>query len=165
MRNKIILIAACLLVLGLGVAGFAYKTGVGTTRATACACCKGDSCPMKKQNASATDKASCCDDCDCCKGDSCPMHKKTDGAMKDSCPMHKTGPTEMKHDATADADKSCDCSCCKHHKEKKHTAAAVYPPRPTNKRPHRTVGPFLRRELVCDQLILIVTVTFVGTSS
>jgi hypothetical protein len=126
MKSKIVLIAACLLILGLGIGGFAYKTSIGTAPA-ACACCKGDSCPMKKhENASATDKSSCCDDCDCCKGDSCPMHKKTDAAMKDSCPMHKAdAAAEVKHDTTASGEKTCSCSCCSHHVDKKDTAAAV----------------------------------------
>ncbi len=63
MKRKITLIAAALLVLGLAIVAFAYTTDQTPVKA-ACACCKGDSCPMHKG------------------GDSCPMHKAGAGEMK-----------------------------------------------------------------------------------
>jgi hypothetical protein len=68
MKRQTILAIAALLVFGLGNATFAYTQTTGT--AVSCTCCKGDSCPMKKKDASGKETASCCDDCDCCKGDS-----------------------------------------------------------------------------------------------
>jgi hypothetical protein len=73
MKKRLFLVVVALLVLGLGAATFAYKQ---TNNTTAMSCCKGDSCPMKKKDASGKETASCCDDCDCCKGDSCPMKNK-----------------------------------------------------------------------------------------
>ncbi len=116
MKRKITLIAAALLVLGLAIVAFAYTTDQTPVKA-ACACCKGDSCPMKKKDASATQTAASAD-CDCCKGDSCPMHKGGD-----SCPMHKAGAGEMKHESMSGDAKTCDCSCCSKHKDEKQTSA------------------------------------------
>ena len=66
MKKQTILAIAALLVFGVGNATFAYVNTTGTS--ISCACCKGDSCPMKKKDASGK-AVSCCDDCDCCSGD------------------------------------------------------------------------------------------------
>jgi hypothetical protein len=100
MRNKILLIAAAIMVMGLAVAAVAYsRTSVGSHAAAAC--CAGDKCPMKNKDA-ATGEAKAHENCDCCKdgAESCPMMKKgADGAaaMKsghgECCPMMKKGET------------------------------------------------------------------------
>jgi hypothetical protein len=66
MKKQTILAIAALLVFGIGNATFAYVNTTGTS--ISCACCKGDSCPMKKKDASGK-AVSCCDGCDCCSGD------------------------------------------------------------------------------------------------
>jgi hypothetical protein len=125
MNRKIFLLFAAVMILALGVAGFAYKRSTTATASNTMSCC-GDSCPMKsKQTASTGDvKAS---SCDCCDRDSCPMHNAggekmaaKDGMPAD-CPMHSKDAKAQNASATADAKTSCDCSCCKHNKE---TAAA-----------------------------------------
>ena len=99
-----ILAIAALLVFGLAIVAYSYQVGSDTPAKAACACCKGDSCPMKKKDGTATaEKADC--DCDCCKGDSCPMKHGDHAAM-----------------ASGDH-KNCDCPCCHHDKEKKDTPA------------------------------------------
>jgi len=123
MNRKILFLIAAVMVMALGVAGFAYKRS-STASATAMSCC-GDSCPMKsKQTASAGDARTSC--CDCCTGDSCPMHngEKMSADMPADCPMHN-GAKVQNASATADAKTSCDCSCCKHNKETAATAPAV----------------------------------------
>ncbi len=121
MNRKLFFVIAAIMLLALGVAGFAYKRNASTTVAAGMSCC-GDSCPMKsKQTASTGDaKASCCD---CCTGDSCPMHngEKMSADMPADCPMRNGDTKAQKASATADAKTSCDCSCCKH---KQETAAA-----------------------------------------
>ncbi|MEP6787582.1 MAG: hypothetical protein ABJB40_04070 [Acidobacteriota bacterium] len=109
MKKKMILTIATIFVLALGVVAFAYTTTSSTAEtAMSCCCCSGDSCPMKKKDASATETASCCDICDCCKGDSCPMKTKGEKAAAVS--------TDMQNVTVVTSGKSCDCSCCKHKK-------------------------------------------------
>lgn len=116
MNRRIFFIVAAIMVMAIGVAGFAYKRSTAMAAVAACACC-GDSCPMKKSGASATDAKSCCD------GDSCPMHKgekmaasHKDG-MPESCPMHNGGAKAQDASATAETKKSYDCSCCDHNRQ------------------------------------------------
>jgi hypothetical protein len=123
MKRKIILAFAAVMVLGLGIAGFAYKRSMTNVAAATTSCC-GDSCPMKSKETASTDAKACCD---CCKDDSCPMHngektasRQPDG-MPESCPMRTSDAKAKNASATADAKTSCDCSCCNH---KKETAAA-----------------------------------------
>ncbi|HMT06857.1 MAG TPA: hypothetical protein PKA82_02555 [Pyrinomonadaceae bacterium] len=127
MKRNIILAIAAMFTLSIGAAVYAFNSTTITTATTASCCCKGDSCPMKKDGkASADAKESCCKD-DCCKGDSCPMKKgdaaKADGATatEHSCPMMKEGKmadhhAEMKHDG-----EGCSCLCCSHAKAKTDT--------------------------------------------
>lgn len=129
MKKRILFAISTLLVLGLAIAAFALSgTNTKTSVKDCCANCgakSGDSCPMKKgENASATDKASCCDkdDC-CCKGDACPMKKGENGAGHDNCPMMKKDKetaaksTEMKNVVVvSDAEDCCangSSACCK----------------------------------------------------
>ena len=106
------------LVLAVFVVGFAQSATQTDQKkkneASSCAmdscCCKGDSCPMKKEGTtvSATDAK---DHCCCCSGDKCDM-KKMNGSMEnhsaamncsccgDSCDMKK-----MKDHGSAE-------SCC-----------------------------------------------------
>lgn len=102
-----------LLVLGLSVAAFAYKTTNNSLKTAMACCCKGDSCPMKNKTSGATDaKAdSCCDNPDCCckNGDSCPMKAKSDAAQTTS--------VDMKNVTVVSSDESCDKTCCKHKKQ------------------------------------------------
>ena len=111
MKQKLLLAVSVLMLFALAVTAFAYsRTSTGLAAAASCCCCSGDSCPLKKKDASGKETASCCDDCDCrkdgkCTGDSCPMKKKGESATK-----------------TADSDaKSCCCPCCGKDKEKKDT--------------------------------------------
>jgi hypothetical protein len=109
--KRLILAISVLLVLGLAAAAIAYNRSAVAETAMSCSCCSGDSCPMKKDGAT----ASCCDD-GCCKDGSCAMKK--DGAvsadMPADCPMMKKG--DGSH-ATMTAEehqgKSCCCACCK----------------------------------------------------
>ena len=114
MKRKIILAISVLVVLGLSIAAFAFTNSTVLSKtATSCCCCSGDSCPMKKKDASGKETASCCDNCDCCKGDSCPMKKKGE---KVSALIDNSG--------TATADKAgCDCPCCHHDMNKEKTDA------------------------------------------
>lgn len=106
MKKRVFLVVAALLVLGLGVATFAYKQSSNAST-LAISCCKGDSCPMKK-DASGKETASCCDDCDCCKGASCPMKNKgAQTAVVDA---------NMQMAAVATSVADCPCSCCNHTK-------------------------------------------------
>src|SRR6476661_3023364 len=127
MNKKILLAIATILVLGLAVAGFAYKRTSGNGVATAVTCCDKDSCPMKANGEKA--------DCDCCTGDSCPMMNGEKTAAHQTAGMPESCPMMMKKDAKTEnavavsttdkaGKKSCDCSCCKHAKEKKDTATA-----------------------------------------
>lgn len=138
MKKRILLVISAMLLFGIGIAVFAYNT-TGTDTAAAACCCKGDSCPMKKKDASATattrEKASCCDDCDCCKGDSCPMKKAgaaSHAEMKmeghESCPMMKKADASASmtaHHEAAAKDGTCSCACCAKHKTEKKTDAAI----------------------------------------
>lgn len=130
MKRRIILAISVMMVLGLAVAAIAYtRTGVTNKAAMSC-CCSGDSCPMKGKDTSGAEKASCCDkdDC-CCKGGSCPMKGK-DSAEKhsasccdkaESCPMKKKDGSAshvmVKHETSAEGEKTCCCSCCGAKKE------------------------------------------------
>jgi hypothetical protein len=114
MKRKLIFVVSIFALFAFSIAAYAYtRTSSQTALAAACCCCSGDSCPIKKKDASGKETASCCDSCDCCKdgkctGDSCPMKKK-DGSHAD----HAT----MPHDSMAAEHEGC-CSCCKG-KEKK----------------------------------------------
>jgi hypothetical protein len=132
MNRKIFLVCAAIMVMAMGVAGFAYKRSTGAVVTSAISCC-GDSCPTKAKNASSTTDGRAC--CDCCGGDSCPMkngeHAKamagTDHSkMGDSCPMHNKDAKAQNVSATASADgkTSGNCSCC-NHKNDKAAAPAV----------------------------------------
>lgn len=109
MKKQLLLTVATLLVFGLSAGTFAYKQTTTSNTAMSCSCCKGDSCPMKKKDASTGETASACDNCDCCKGDSCPMKKKGE----------KTGVAETRIHGivVATSGESCDCSCCNHKKD------------------------------------------------
>ena len=117
--KRLILSISLLLVLGLAAAAIAYTTNnnvTGNEVAVSSCCCKGDSCPMKKN--AAGEHVSCCDE-DCCKDGKCSMHSK-DGAMNhDSCPMKgkdgasHEGMTAEQHQAMMAEGKSCCCPCCK----------------------------------------------------
>ena len=135
MKKKMLLAIAAVMVFGLSIAAFAFTTTtLSSATAVSRCCCTGDSCPMKKKDASGKETASCCDGCDCCTGDSCPMRKSdhttmtgvkmADGA---SCPMKMkadsaSGPSADAEDTKAEA-KSGDCPCCSKDKEKKDTSA------------------------------------------
>lgn len=128
---------AALMVFGLSFAAVAYTQTAGAASVSA-SCCKGDSCPMKNKNASAGEKASCCDDCDCCSGESCPMKKKgetsaavvkvSDGEscamMMKKAPKAETVSFELANVVVASDGEGCCCSCCgkDEDKEKKVTA-------------------------------------------
>ncbi len=129
---------AALMVFGLSIAAVAYTRTAGAA-STAASCCKGDSCPMKNKNASAGEKASCCDDCDCCSGESCPMKKKgettaavvkvSDGEscatmMTKKAPKAETVSLNQANVVVASDGEGCCCSCCGKDKatEKKVTA-------------------------------------------
>lgn len=110
MKRNIILALSVFMILGLAMSAFAFTTtAFASMTATSCCCCSGDSCPMKKKDATGKEVASCCDNCDCCKGDSCPMKKKGE---KMSMPSDKTA-----------GDKDCNCSCCHHDKNKEKADA------------------------------------------
>lgn len=132
MRNKILLITAAIMVMGLGVAAVAYSRASVTSHAAA-ACCTGDKCPMKNKDA-ATGEAKANETC-CCKdgAESCPMKKVEASTVSlksdhgDSCPMMKKGeahaamhgdatPVEMKHEAAAGDQMGCCCPCCSQEK-------------------------------------------------
>lgn len=134
MKKKMILAIAAIMVLGLSIAGFAFtRTTLSSSMAMSC-CCSGDSCPMKKKDASTGEKASCCDNCDCCSGDSCPMKTKGEASMTgmkmaegESCPMMKKGEAAQATASSATDDKteakSCACTCCNKDKNAMDTPA------------------------------------------
>lgn len=124
MKKRSLLVIAAFLVFGLGAGTLAYQqTNETASTAMSCCCCSGDSCPMKKKDASGKETASCCDNCSCCKGenscsgDSCPMKKKGDSADKAKDKPTTTG-TEMTN-VTYVQGEDCCCSCCNKDKEKK----------------------------------------------
>jgi hypothetical protein len=135
MKFKMTIAIAALMVFGLSIAAVAYTKTSGAASISA-SCCKGDSCPMKNKNASAGEKASCCDDCDCCSGESCPMKKKgetsaavvkaSDGSscamMMKKAPKAETASVEHANVVVASDGEGCSCSCCGKDKEKKVTA-------------------------------------------
>ncbi len=108
MKKKVILATAAIFALGIGVATFAVSTNLNGHNAVADSCCKGDSCPMKKKDASGKEATSCCDNCDCCKdgnctGDSCTLKKKTEKTAAVGA--------DMQNVAYVVSDEGC-CSCC-----------------------------------------------------
>lgn len=124
MKKRSLLAIAALLVFGLGAGTLAFQqTNNIASTAMSCCCCSGDSCPMKKKDASGKETASCCDNCSCCKGenscsgDSCPMKKKGDSADKAKDKPATAGP-EMKN-VTYVQGEGCCCSCCNKGEEKK----------------------------------------------
>ena len=144
MKRRIILALAALMVFGLAIATVAFSSQTNVSTVTACCCCSGDSCPMKKKDAVAKDAslkdgASCCDGCEHCKGgaESCPMMK--DGAhsgehakgahsccpmMKDAAHAYSSGHDTAKHGEHHD--KSMTASCpMKDRPEAKATGEAV----------------------------------------
>lgn len=104
---KKVTISIITLIMTLGIAAVAYSYGdpccTKDAKAVACACCKGDSCPMKRKDTPENKAGSCCDKCDGCKGDSCPMKKK-DAPKPPGGESHKGG----KH-----ADHACACCAAK----------------------------------------------------
>ena len=117
MKRRLILVLSILALFAFYIAAYAYtRASSQTSLAAACCCCSGDSCPLKKKNASGIETASC-DNCDCCKdgkcsGESCPMKNK-EGSHSD----HAT----LQHDGTSIGHEAC-CSCGKG-KEKKDSPA------------------------------------------
>jgi hypothetical protein len=111
MKKRILLAITVLLVLGLGIAAFAYTTTNHSPGKSMSCCCKDGVCPMKGQGAATGEQtASCCDSPDCCcKGGSCPMKNKSDA----------TGQTDvdMKNVKFVSGDENCDKPCCKHKKQ------------------------------------------------
>jgi hypothetical protein len=137
MKKKIYILTAAVMIFGLAIAVYAFKSTVVDTEKSSVSCCSGDSCPMKKKKADTGEKVSCCDTCDCCKDGKCKMkkdgeakashseagHKMADG---ESCPMMKDGHHKMMkegmhsmkekgehqgHAAKADGHAGCDCGC------------------------------------------------------
>ena len=53
MKTKLFVIAAAILVFGLGIAVYAFNSTTNTTASATASCC-GDSCPMKKAGAKTT---------------------------------------------------------------------------------------------------------------
>jgi hypothetical protein len=146
MKKKIYILTAAVMIFGLAIAVYAFNSTLVRSDKAATSCCSGDSCPMKKKNADAGEKMSCCDKCDCCKDGKCKMkkegeakaghadsgHKMADG---ESCPMMKDGDHKMMkdgmhtmnrsdhhqgHTASAEGHAGCDCgcSCCGTEKKK-----------------------------------------------
>lgn len=104
MKRRILIVISVIALFAFTIAAYAYtRSSVATERAISCCCCEGDSCPMKKKEASDSERASCCDNCDSCKGDACPM-KKTEGASTTAAEAHKEAGTHAE---------GCSCSCCK----------------------------------------------------
>ena len=139
MNKRIFFIAAAFLVFGLTIAAYAFNSAsIYDTGTAGVACCKGDSCPMKKKDASVKNNASHSDDRACCKdgmcamkkgdaakaghGDCCKMKKAHADAVSmkkmsdgESCPMMKEGGHKMAagHEAKAGhSGCSCGCTCC-----------------------------------------------------
>lgn len=137
MKFKMMIAVAALMVFGLSIATVAYTKTAGAASMSA-SCCKGDSCPMKNKNASAVEKASCCDDCDCCSGESCPMKKKgetsaavvkvSDGSscatMMKKAPKGETVSLNQTNVVVASDGEGCCCSCCGKDKDKEKKVTA-----------------------------------------
>ncbi len=126
MRSRILLVISAMLVLGIGIAVYAFNV-TGTDAATAACCCCTESCPMKKGDKAAASTAEAAtadqkaDATHSCCGDSCPMKSKSaDGKTADgkavaghsccgdSCPMKGKA---AKHDGTGHDMKADGHSC------------------------------------------------------
>jgi hypothetical protein len=137
MKFKMTIAIAALMVFGLSIIAVAYTKTAGAASMSASRC-KGDSCPMKNKNASADEKASCCDDCDCCSGGSCPMKKKDETSaavvkvssgtscamMVKKAPKTETVSFEHANVVVASDDENCGCSCCGKDKDKEKKVTA-----------------------------------------
>jgi len=107
MNKRILLVISILMLFGLAIVAFAYNQTNTTNQTAMSCCCKGDSCPMKNKDASASSTASCCDDPNCCckDGGSCPMKMSGEASQKMS--------TDVKYEnAAAEHKEGCDCTCC-----------------------------------------------------
>ena len=117
MKKKVFLVIAAMIVLGLGLAVYAFNSTQTTSQTTVAACCSccGDSCPMKSKDATVSDVKMTAEnghDCSCC-GDSCPM--KSSGATA----------SVSSTDAKIAAESGHDCSCCGDSCPMKHNADAA----------------------------------------
>ena len=112
MKKRILLVISVVLVLGLGIAAFAFKATNNSPKTAAACCCADGVCPMKGKGSATGEKtASCCDMPDCCckgGGDSCPMKNMGETAQ--------TTDVDMKNVKVVSSDEKCEKACCKHKK-------------------------------------------------